>query len=215
MSHHTLRCWVSQGHDILVTLRAPLGPQPTDILAPKACEGRAASGPGDGGRCPWHRTCRGPVTGAWCSSRPGRGGWRLWCGSSREYWDNEACSSETPGDGDQCQSRDHTWTQRYTWDVILSNHDRLELYYLSEGPSLASSQRPLSDTLRHWDMESSLSPGQYTAMLRTPASENSKNNCQAQVKVKSSPSPQSPSRDPKVWPSLKIQKTEIFGLGLT
>ena len=49
---------------------------------------------------------------------------------------------------------------------------RAELGYLREGPSLASSQRPLSDTLGHWDRESSLSPGQYTAMLRTPASEN-------------------------------------------
>ena len=47
-----------------------------------------------------------------------------------------------------------------------------DLGYLREGPSLASSQRPLSDTLGHWDRESSLRPGQYTAMLRTPASEN-------------------------------------------
>ena len=52
---------------------------------------------------------------------------------------------------------------------------RSELGYLSEGPSLASSQRPLSDTLGHWDRESSLRPGQYTAMLRTPASENGEN----------------------------------------
>ena len=38
---------------------------------------------------------------------------------------------------------------------------------------MASSQRPLSETLGHWDTESSLSPGQYTAILLTPASENS------------------------------------------
>lgn len=114
MTRHTPWCWASRGHDILVTLRGPPSPRPTDILAPRACGGRAASGPGDGGRYPWHRTCRGPGTGAWCSWRPGRGGWRPWRGSSPGCWGNAACNSVTPGDGDPCQSRGHTWPQRGT-----------------------------------------------------------------------------------------------------